>query len=243
VRTLVRDPDPFSATLRRVPGLRDDLPLWSLLDRLHAESLAQEGDIRAHFAEQGTASIVGTHAELEQGRGFWRDKLVALDADKAQLCYALCRALHARRIVEAGTSFGISTLYLAAAVRDNGGGIVIGAEQEPSKVAVARGHFREARLEAYIDLREGDILEALRDLDGPVDFLLLDIWTPLARPVLELVAPHLRAGAIVATDNTAKRRPEYGALLAYLGDPANGFITQTLPFDGGFELSVKLTGH
>jgi predicted O-methyltransferase YrrM len=229
-----------------VPGLRDDPQLQSLLDRLHAQSLAQEGDIRAHFAAQGTASIVGTRAELDQGRGFWRDKLVALDADKAQFCYALCRALHARRIVEAGTSFGISTLYLAAAVRDNGGGIVIGAEQEPGKVAVARGHFREAGLEAYIDLREGDILEALLEalggLDGPVDFLLLDIWTPLARPVLELVAPHLRAGAIVATDNTTKRRPEYGALLAYLGDPAHGFITQTLPFDGGFEISVKVAG-
>jgi len=226
-----------------VPDLRDDLQLRSLLDRLHAQSLAQEGDIRAHFAEQGSASVVGTRAELEQGRAFWRDKLVALDADKAQFCYALCRALQARRIVEAGTSFGISTLYLAAAVRDNGGGIVIGVEQEPSKVAVARGHFREARLDAYIDLREGDILEALRSLEGPVDFLLLDIWTPLARPVLERVATHLRTGAIVATDNTAKRREEYGALFAYLGDPVNGFITQTLPFEGGFEISVKVTGN
>jgi predicted O-methyltransferase YrrM len=225
-----------------VPDLRDDLPLRSLLDRLHVQSLAQEGGIRAHLAEQGTASIVGTRAELEHGREYWRDKLVALDADKAQLCYALCRAIHARRIVEAGTSFGVSTLYLAAAVRDNGGGMVLGAEQEPGKVAVARGHFREAGLEAYIDLREGDILEALRGLEGPVDFLLLDIWAPLARPILERVAPHLRAGAIVATDNTTKRRPEYGALLAYLGDPANGFITQTLPFDGGFEISVKVTG-
>jgi predicted O-methyltransferase YrrM len=225
-----------------VPGLRDDAQLQSLLDRLHAQSLAQEGDLRAHLAEQGTASIVGSRAELEQGRAFWRDKLVALDADKAQFCYALCRAIHARRIVEAGTSFGISTLYLAAAVRDNGGGVVLGAEQEPGKVAIARGHFREAGLDPYIDLREGDILEALRGIAGPVDFLLLDIWAPVARPVLELVAPHLRAGAIVATDNTVKRRPEYGALLAYLGDPANGFITQTLPFDGGFEISVKVTG-
>jgi predicted O-methyltransferase YrrM len=231
-----------SATVRLVPGLRDDLELQRLLDRLHAQSLTQDGEIRAHFAEQGSASVVGSRAELEQGRAFWRDKLVALDADKAQLCYALCRALGARRVVEAGTSFGVSTLYLAAAVRDNGGGTVLGAEQEPGKVAVARGHFREAGLEAYIDLREGDILEALAGLEGPVDFLLLDIWTPLARPVLERVAPHLRAGAIVATDNTVKRRQEYGALLAYLGDPASGFITQTLPFDGGFEISVKVSG-
>lgn len=229
--------------LLSMPGPGDDPQLRSLLDRLHTQSLAQEGDVRAHFAEHGSASVVGSRADLEQGRTFWRDKLVAIDADKGQLCYALCRALHAQRIVEAGTSFGISTLYLAAAVRDNGGGIVIGAEQESNKVAVARETFRAARLEPYIDLREGDILEALGALEGPVDFLLLDIWTPLARPVLELVAPHLRTGAIVATDNTTKRRQEYGALLAYLGDPANGFITQTLPFDGGFEISVKVTDH
>ncbi len=85
---------------------------------------------------------------------------------------------------------------------------------------------------------EADLVNA--SLAQPV---LLDIWAPLARPVLELVAAHLRTGAIVATDNTAKRRQAYGALLAYLDDPANGFITQTLPFDGGFEISVKMTGH
>ena len=133
-----------------------------------------------------------------------------------------------------------STLYLAAAVRDNGGGVVIGAEQEAGKAEIARSHFREAGLDRYIDLVDGDIVETLKSLTGPIDFLLLDIWTPLARPVIELVAPHMRTGAIVATDNTAKRRTEYGALFAFLNDSRNGFYTQTLPFDGGFEMSVKI---
>ncbi|MGZ6195896.1 MAG: O-methyltransferase [Candidatus Binataceae bacterium] len=219
----------------------NDPRLGPLLARLHAQSTAQEGAIRDHLVETGAVEIIGTRDELERGRGFWLDKFVALDADKAQFCYALCRALNARRIVEAGTSFGISTLYLAAAVRDNGGGVVIGAEQERDKAAIARGHFREAQLDSYIELSDGDILETLKPLTGPIDFLLLDIWTPLARPVIELVAPHMRTGAVVATDNTAKRRAEYGALLAFLNDPANGFITQTLPFDGGFEISVKIS--
>jgi predicted O-methyltransferase YrrM len=218
----------------------NDARLKPLLERLHAQSSAQEDAIRGHMSATGGVGIIGTREQLERGRDFWRDKLVALDADKARLCYALCRSLNAKRIVEAGTSFGISTLYLAAAVRDNGGGMVIGAEQEANKATIAREHFREAGLERYIDLSEGDITETLKALTGPVDFLLLDIWTPLARPVIELVAPHMRTGAIVATDNTAKRRTEYGALFAFLDDPANGFITQTLPFDGGFEISVKI---
>ena len=63
---------------------------------------------------------------------FMADKLVALDRRKAEFCYLTCRAISARRVVEVGTSFGVSTLYLAAAVRDNGGGVVFAAEYEPA---------------------------------------------------------------------------------------------------------------
>ena len=114
-------------------------------------------------------------------KAFWRDKLVALDRDKAEFCYQLCRASNARRIVEAGTSYGVSTLYLAAAVRDNvraagGDGVVIGTEYEPDKARAARAHFEQAGLSRFIDLREGDLRETLTEIDGPVDFMLVDIW-------------------------------------------------------------------
>jgi predicted O-methyltransferase YrrM len=148
--------------------------------------------------------------------------------------------MRATTVVEAGTSFGVSTLYLAAAVRDNGGGQVIATEWEAEKAAVARAHFAEAGLSAVIDLREGDLRDTLsHSLPASVDLLLLDIWTPMARPAVEIVAPRLRRGAVVLTDNTAKRRSEYSDLFAYLHDPATGFMTQTLPFDGGLEFSVK----
>lgn len=75
---------------------------------------------------------------------------------------------------------------------------------------------------------------------GRVEVLLLDIWTPMAGPVMQLVTKHLRQGAIVVADNTARRRTDYRDLFAFLEDPANGFATQTLPFDGGLEMSVKL---
>ena len=172
------------------------------------------------------------------------DKLVALDRDKAEFCYQLCRASSARRVVEIGTSYGVSTLYLAAAVRDivraiGGNGVVIGTECEPMKAQVAREHFSAAGLSDFIDLREGDLRETLKQIDRPVDFMLVDIWVSMARPALELVAPQLKPGAIVVCDNTQQHRSEYADYFAFLADPANGVRTMTLPFTGGFELSVR----
>jgi predicted O-methyltransferase YrrM len=221
-------------------SLQDDSRLIDLLDRLHAHNDTQESQTRGYADEPGARSTDGTDAQIAAGRGYWSDKLVALERDKGCFCYALCRALNARRVVEAGTSYGVSTLYLAAAVRDNGGGTVIATEYEPTKAAIARAHFAEAQLSGYVNLREGDVRETLQEIDGPLDLVLIDIWTPLARPVAELVNKHLRRGAIVLTDHTASPENDYTDFFEFIRDPANGFMTQTLPFRGGLEMSVKL---
>jgi predicted O-methyltransferase YrrM len=221
-----------------------DPVLERMLARLHAESDAQADEMRAYYAarEGEKAPPEDAAARLKEFRS---DKLVALDRDKAEFCYQLCRANNARRIVEIGTSYGVSTLYLAAAVRDNvrasgGDGIVIGTEYEPDKAKAARRHFEEAGLARLIDLREGDLRQTLKRIDGgPVDFVLVDIWIAMARSALELVAPHLRPGAIVICDNTEQYRSDYADYFAFINDPANGFRTVTLPFGGGLELSVR----
>jgi predicted O-methyltransferase YrrM len=216
-----------------------DPALESLLTGLHARSDAQAAAMRSFEARRtGQAQPPAP----KEARAFLRDKLVALDRDKAEFCYQLCRAGNARRIVEIGTSYGVSTLYLAAAVRDNvdasgGDGVVIGTEYEPEKASAARAHFEQAGLSHLIDLREGDLRETLRRIDGPVDFMLMDIWIAMARPALELVTPHLRPGAIVIADNTAQHRSEYSDYFAFL--QAHRFRTMTLPFDGGLEMSVR----
>jgi predicted O-methyltransferase YrrM len=216
----------------------NDPALEQLLATLHAQSDAQLVAItnyHAHPPPENDAALLKT---------FRADKLVALDRDKAEFCYLLCRSSNAQRIIEAGTSYGVSTLYLAAAVRDNapatgGKGVVIGTEYEPDKARAARAHFAQAGLSDFIDLREGDLRETLKQLDGPVDFMLVDIWVPMARPALELVAPHLRPGAIVVCDNTRTHRSAYAEYFAFVEDPANGFRTMTLPFEGGLEVSVR----
>ena len=190
---------------------------------------------------ESTAQDLSQRGFDDNMRQFLGDKLVALDRDKATFCYQLCRALGARRVVEAGTSHGVSTLYLAAAVRDNGhdDGVVIATEYEPAKADIARANFEEAGLAHWIELREGDLRETLVDCGGPVDFLLVDIWH-VALDALELVAPALRPGAAIITDNTISAAEGYQPYFEFLNDPANKLRTMTLPFAEGFEFTVRV---
>jgi predicted O-methyltransferase YrrM len=219
-----------------------DSKLQRLLSRLHARSDEQVASMKSFYAHRTADGEPPTDAEI---KAFRADKLVALDRDKAEFCYQLCRAGNARRIVEVGTSYGVSTLYLAAAVRHNvqaagGDGVVIGTEYEPEKARAARAHFDEAGLSGFIDLREGDLRETLKEVEGPVDFVLMDVWIAMAWPALELIAPHLQPGAVVICDNTEEHRRDYAAYFAFLENPANRFRTMTLPFGGGLESSVRV---
>ena len=172
---------------------------------------------------------------------FLSDKMVALDRDKGEFCYQLCRSIGASRIVEAGTSFGISTMYLAAAVRDNQfkKGVVIGTEHEPAKVKIALQNFEKAGLSEFIDLREGDLRQTLKEVGGSVDFMLVDIWN-VALPALELVSSNLRPGAIIICDNTTVSAEAYRGYFKFVNDPKNQFRTMTVPFRGGLELTVRV---
>jgi predicted O-methyltransferase YrrM len=220
----------------------NDPKLEVLLDRLHAQSDAQVEEMDAYYERRGREGTLDEKGVFdEEMHRFFSDKLVALDRDKAEFCYQLCRSLRAKRVVEAGTSFGVSTLYLAAAVRDNRveNGVVIGTEHEPKKAEVARSNFTRAGLSDLIELREGDLRQTLADVGGPVDFMLVDIWD-VALPALELVAPKLRKGAIVVCDNTAVDANEYVDYFEFVNDPKNHFRTMTIPFTGGFELTVRV---
>ena len=222
-----------------------DPKLEALIGDLQARSHAQEAKTPAYY--QARADAGRSDWSMDAGdHAFYADKLVALEEPKAEFCYSLCRAIGARRIVELGTSFGVSTLYLAAAVRDNcrggGAGVVIGTEHEAAKAAAARANFAKAGLADWIELREGDLTQTLKSLAGPIDFALFDIWTQMVMPGMTLIFPHLRVGSIICADNTAgpRNRAGYADFFAFIADPANGLRTMTLPFEGGFEFAVKV---
>ncbi len=125
-----------------------------------------------------------------------KDYHLAVSRETATLLYMLARSAKATSIVEFGMSFGISTLHLAAALEDNGGGRVITTEFEQSKVAHARANFEAAGLAHRVEIREGDALETLaRNLPDSIDLVLLDGAKSLYPRVLSLLAPRLHAGS------------------------------------------------
>ena len=100
----------------------------------------------------------------------YADRGFSIRPDQGDLIYLLCRGMRAMRVVEFPTSVGMSTLYFAAAMRDNGGGCVIGSELVPAKVATATRNLSEAGLAGYAEIREGDARQTLRDLGGVCGF-------------------------------------------------------------------------
>ena len=169
------------------------------------------------------------------------NKYMALDPVQGVFCYFLAKAIKARRIIEFGTSFGVSTIYLAMAIRDNGGGIVIGTELIEEKARRARENLDKAGLSKFVDVRVGNALETLKDIKGPVDFFLNDGFPRYALPVLKMVVPHMRSGSVIITDNVGLFKTDYREYVEYLRNSKNGFQSVLMGLNEGTELSIKVT--
>ena len=215
-------------------------PARAVLDKLHA---AAKGD-RWRFIRLAPGLFKG----FVRGKSLMQmissdvmaECYIPVSREQGEFLYITARALDAKTVVEFGTSFGISTIYLAAALKDNGGGCVISTELEPNKCRQAAENLREAGLSQYVEIRQGDALETLTDLSGPVDLVLLDGWKDLYLPVLELIKPALRFGAVVLADNIFTFRKALRPYVEYVQGGANGFTSTTLPIGDGFEYSVYL---
>lgn len=213
-------------------------PLASLLARLFDEAEASSPATSPAFADVSRdeqARLMRSKTDYTDLYARLKDYPLPVSRETGTLLYMLARSGGARAIVEFGTSFGISTLHLAAALRDNGGGRLITSEFEPSKVARARANLTAAGLADLVEVREGDALRTLAaDLPDSVDLLLLDGAKGLYPEILALVEPHLGAGAFVVADN-AEYSPDY---LAYVRAPENGYLS--VPFGGDVELSMRI---
>lgn len=213
-------------------------PLAPLLDRLFAEDAAASpaaSPAVADLSPEERARLMRSKTDYRDFYGRLKDLPLAVSRETGTLLYMLARGCGARTIVEFGTSFGISTLHLAAALRDNGGGRLITSEFEPSKAARARGNLTAAGLIDLVEIREGDALRTLAaDLPETVDLLLLDGAKALYPEILSLVEGRLRPGAFVIADN-ADYSPDY---LALVRSPAKGYLST--PFAEDVELSMRI---
>lgn len=209
--------------------------LATLLARLFRQAEAAASPAIANITHEERERLMHSKTEYLDFYSLLKDLWLPVSRETGVLLYMLARSSNARNIIEFGTSFGISTLHLAAALRDNGGGLLISSEFEPSKVVQARKHLDEGGLADLVEIREGDALKTLAvDLPASVDLLLLDGAKALYIDVLKLVEKHLRPGALIIADN-ADYSPDY---LAHIRAPGSGYLS--LPFGGDVEVSMWL---
>ncbi|CCE09935.1 conserved exported hypothetical protein [Bradyrhizobium sp. STM 3843] len=213
-------------------------PLAPLLERLFAQAADNRPEASPAFADFSDAEL----SRLLQSRTDYIDLYARLkdiplpvSRETGALLYMLARASHARDIVEFGTSFGISTLHLAAALRDNGGGRLITCEFEPSKIARARANLAAGGVSDLVEIREGDALKTLSaNLPETIDLVLLDGAKPLYPDILRLLESRLRLGSLIIADN-ADDSPDY---LTQVRSAASGYLS--VPFAEDVEVSMRI---
>jgi predicted O-methyltransferase YrrM len=210
----------------------------ALLDELYADARRKDPPVLNRLRALDEAERKALFADYRRMYGEAREVYLPIDRAAGELLYLLARTRGARSIVEFGTSFGISTVFLAAALADNGGGRLVTSELEPTKAARARENLARVGLAELVELRVGDALETLADVPGPVDFVYLDGAKSLYRPVLQLVEPRLAPRAVVTADNIAMA-DAVASFTGYVRDPANGYLSLAVPVGDGLEVAVR----
>ena len=220
-----------------MPNSLTDPPVRPVLDRLFQaadQDSAQWVSIRERHPDGFAAMSAREQADA------YGELYIPVSPEGGRLLYTLIRASRPATVVEFGTSFGISTIHLAAAVRDNGTGRVVSTELNAAKVARARANLADAGLADVVTILAGDARETLADLPGPVGFVLLDGWKNLYLPILRQLEPRLAAGALVVADDTVSMAAQMTDYLAYVRDPAHGYLSVSFPESDGLEITCRI---
>jgi predicted O-methyltransferase YrrM len=206
-----------------------------VLNRLF--TAAEESETALEQLAQSEASrLITSKSGYREFYGLMKDIPLPVSRETGSLLYMLTRSTRAQCILEFGTSYGVSTIYLAAALRDNGGGRIITTEFESSKVERARQNLTQAGLMDLVEIREGDALQTLaQDLPETLDLVLLDGAKGLYTDILECVEQRLHPGSLVIADDT-HRCPDYVQSIR-----ANAQKYLSMPLTDDVELSMRLS--
>jgi predicted O-methyltransferase YrrM len=209
-----------------------------LLDRLFAA--ADQNDPGGFQCARDAMAQLGKPPTDSQRAELMRDVYMPVSPDVGRLLYLLVRNRSPGLIVEFGTSFGISGIHLAAALRDAGRGRLITTELDAIKAERARENFRAAGLADLIEIRVGDAFETLKaGIEEGIDMLLLDGWKPLYLPMLKLLEPWLSPGALIIADDLAIAPEALASYVGYVRDPAKGYVSVEIPLGDRLEISVR----
>ncbi|RUL95751.1 O-methyltransferase [Rhizobium chutanense] len=163
-------------------------------------------------------------------------RLRAVGPETGQFINILASSFKSPSILELGTSFGYSGIWLAAAARASGGRLIT-MEMHDYKSAYARDMAVKAGLADHVEFKVGDAVQMIGELSQGIDFVLVDLWKDLYVPCLEAFYPRLNPGAIIVADNML--RPGGDDVKRY-GEAVRarpGISSVLLPVGSGLEVS------
>ena len=212
-------------------------PLVSeVLERLYGE--AEKTDSVVLPRVRAEANRMGGAFDDRNVANLLDDAFIPVGSDVGRLLYMLVRASRPKIAVEFGTSFGISTIHIAAALRDNGEGRLIATELNPNKALRAVEHIRQAGLSDLVEVRQGDAFDTLSGVTK-IDFLLLDAWKGLYLPMLKKLEGSLSSGCLIVADDLKLFPEMLQPFVDYVRDSKNGYTSSELPIDDGLELTLR----
>jgi len=173
----------------------------AVLEKLHQSAKMDHAKFAFRMLPYLFQKLLGRNPSFTDQYHKMPDLSLQFSPEHGIITYNTARSIHARRIIEFGTAFGFSTIYLASAMKDNGGGIVIGSEFVKEKAQKAEENLKAAGLAKYADIRRGDAVKSLADPGGEIDMILLDGAKDLYISILRMLSPFLRVGGVVLADN------------------------------------------
>jgi predicted O-methyltransferase YrrM len=202
-----------------------DPAVQGILEQYHQRMEAERPRMRS-------AMEAGTFGEIID------EMLLPVGPASGQLINILAKSLKAPRILELGTSYGYSGIWLAEAARASGGRLVT-MELSEKKSAYAREMSKKAGLDAFVDFQVGDAVKGIGELQHGIDFVLVDLWKGLYVPCLDAFYPKLTPGAIIVSDNMLEPVSDREAVLRYRDAVrAKAKMTSILvPVGSGLEIS------
>jgi predicted O-methyltransferase YrrM len=220
---------------KRISRLSDP-KISQVLDKLHERADEHDAvvipEVLTAAGERG-ASTDSEMADLLAGA------FMPIHPNAGRLLHLLAMSRPQGRIVEFGTSHGLSTIYLAAAIGSDESPVIT-TEMELSKIDLALANFEEAGLGDRIYLRVGDAFGTLADLTDGIALLFLDGWKGLYLPLLRALEPRLVPGAIVVADDTLLLPDLCADYVDYVRSATDLYVSVGLPIDDGLEVSVFL---
>jgi predicted O-methyltransferase YrrM len=209
-----------------------------LLNRLLDAADAGDPELLARIQREADERFGGQRYAPELSPLFDQAYL-PVPSEVGRFLYVLTRAKRPKSIVEVGTSFGVSAIHFACALKDNGEGQLISAELSRAKSEAAANNLAALGLGNLVEIRCGDAFETLASFSGKIDLLFLDGWKDGYLPLLKMLEGAIAPGGLVVADDIRLFPERLASYLAYVREPLNSYHSVELPIGDGVELSVR----